>query len=510
MASQSDATVVQEFMSITGASAEVAGASLASCNNDLEQAVAAFFDSATSTDAAAMDDDVVDEDAPAAPAAVLPPPLDNSADLVKSILDGAAKPEDEPPSWSAGGRALGSAAADDEPAPAPDAAPAAAERTNPKKVRVIFWADGFTVEDVGDEEAEAAQAAAAPAAPRRTGLATLGSAAERAADRPQMPKLPPLRKYEDNVKFMEDLKKGIPPLELREIDLSTGAPRARPVVTNLHSNLGPGRVADPLIPCAPLALSRTSCSATCGPRRTRPRRRSGRKPCPRRHRRRQSCSRSVAQGRRSEARPPPPPARRARRAARARLPPLAHGSGRASMRPRRASPARHMRIRAARVPGTAEPLQILSRVPRLPHPRPPHPRLPHARPTPARAQVDLGAPTTDVQVRLAGGEVPPQRLKLNRTHSVTDLLTLLEQTLQACPDRALACVAPLHVQPHWLLAPGCIYRPKRVACAPMQAAGVAGRPYVLMDGFPPKPLAASDASLQEAGLINAAVTLRWS
>jgi len=121
-----------------------------------------------------------------------------------------------------------------------------------------------------------------------------------------MPKLPPLRKYEDNVKFMEDLKKGIPPLELREIDLSTGAPRARPVVTNLHSNLGPGRVADPLIPCAPLALSRTSCSATCGPRRTRPRRRSGRKPCPRRHRRRQSCSRSVAQGRRSEARPPPP------------------------------------------------------------------------------------------------------------------------------------------------------------------------------------------------------------
>jgi hypothetical protein len=47
-------------------------------------------------------------------------------------------------------------------------------------------------------------------------------------------------------------------------------------------------------------------------------------------------------------------------------------------------------------------------------------------------------------------------------------------------------------------------------CSPVQAAGVAGRPYVLMDGFPPKPLAASDVSLQEAGLINAAVTLRWS
>ena len=85
--------------------------------------------------------------------------LDNSADLVKSILEGAAQPQDESTPWSGGGRALGSAA-DDEPAPAADAAPAAAERTNPKKVRVIFWADGFTVEDVSVEEAEAARAAA--------------------------------------------------------------------------------------------------------------------------------------------------------------------------------------------------------------------------------------------------------------------------------------------------------------------------------------------------------------
>ena len=209
--------VVQEFMSITGASAEEARAGLASSNNDLEQAVAAFFDSgAASTDAAMMEEeDAVDEEAPAAPAApaaALPPPLDTSADLVKSILEGAAQPQDESTPWSGGGRALGSAA-DDEPAPAADAAPAAAERTNPKKVRVIFWADGFTVEDVSVEEAEAARAAAGPPAPRRTGLATLGTAAERAAERPQMPKLPSLRKYEDNVKFMEDLKKGIPPVE---------------------------------------------------------------------------------------------------------------------------------------------------------------------------------------------------------------------------------------------------------------------------------------------------------
>ena len=422
--------MVQEFMSITGASAEVAGASLASCNNDLEQAVAAHFDSAASTDDAAMDDAAVDEDAPAAPAApaaVLPPPLDNSADLVKSILDGAAKPQDEPPSWSTGGRALGSAAADDEPAAAPDAAPAAAERANPKKVRVIFWADGFTVEDVGDEEAEAAQAAAAPAAPRRTGLATLGSAADRAADRPQMPKLPPLRKYEDNVKFMEDLKKGIPPLELREIDLSTGAPRARPVDIML-GDLRPAPYP------AEAAKRQAAMSAAPAPTAT-----------------------LLAFGGAGQTLGGPP-------AAATSASSEASGAGsaaatgtweRASLdAPQARQPCRRMRMRAARVPGAAEPLQILSRVPRLPHPRPPHPRLPHPRPTPARAQVDLGAPTTDVQVRLAGGEVPPQRLKLNRTHTVTDLLTLLEHTLQARPTLRTRLRAPFHAQSHWLPALG--------------------------------------------------------
>ena len=61
---------------------------------------------------------------------------------------------------------------------------------------VIFWADGFTVEDVTAEEAAAAAAAKAPPAPRRTGLATLGSEASRGGG-PPMPKLPELRKYED-------------------------------------------------------------------------------------------------------------------------------------------------------------------------------------------------------------------------------------------------------------------------------------------------------------------------
>ena len=82
------------------------------------------------------------------------------------------------------------------------------------------------VEDVTAEEAAAAAAAAAPAAPRRTGIATLSGSRGPAAP---PPRVPPLRRYEDNAEFMQDLKRGIPPVELRELDLSTGTPRPRPV-----------------------------------------------------------------------------------------------------------------------------------------------------------------------------------------------------------------------------------------------------------------------------------------
>ena len=43
------------------------------------------------------------------------------------------------------------------------------------------------------------------------------------------PELPELRRYEENKEFMEHLKRGVPPVELREFDLSSGAPLPRPV-----------------------------------------------------------------------------------------------------------------------------------------------------------------------------------------------------------------------------------------------------------------------------------------
>jgi len=84
--------------------------------------------------------------------------------------------------------------------------------------------------------------------------------------------------------------------------------------------------------------------------------------------------------------------------------------------------------------------------------------------------VDQTAPTTAVQVRLAGGA--PQRFTLNRVHTIGDLKCLVERHLSQ--------------------------------------AGEAARPYVLSAGFPPKPLADDDATLEGAGLLNAAVTHRWT
>ncbi|EOD28219.1 hypothetical protein EMIHUDRAFT_234983 [Emiliania huxleyi CCMP1516] len=64
---------------------------------------------------------------------------------------------------------------------------------------------------------------------------TLGGADSDAASTASAPVEPTrrnakkLRRYEENKEFMEHLKRGVPPVELREFDLSSGAPLPRPV-----------------------------------------------------------------------------------------------------------------------------------------------------------------------------------------------------------------------------------------------------------------------------------------
>jgi len=152
-----------------------------------------------------------------------------SGDVVSHILNNAKEGEDAE-RWAGPGRTL---SGDSSASPPTDS------RQNAKRVRIIFWADGFTVEDLSREEAEE-EAPAAPRA-RKTGIQTLGDHRAAESRMPQM-KVPELRKYEDNHQFMEDLKKGLPPSEFREIDLSSGIPvryglRLGPCVCPLYTIL---------------------------------------------------------------------------------------------------------------------------------------------------------------------------------------------------------------------------------------------------------------------------------
>ncbi|KAL1511458.1 hypothetical protein AB1Y20_006257 [Prymnesium parvum] len=216
---------IDEFVVVTGADRSMAEQLLATCDNDVAAAVALFFDQqADDSDGDSGDDSSTPADAPPEAAAAQLPT--EPVDLVGPILENARKETPPPPArWGGTGRPLGSAATPTEESapPPPQAGGALPERHNPKKVRVIFWADGFTVEDTTEEEAAAAPG---PSAPRRTGIATLGDSRSRAQ---AIPAIPSLRKYEEHKQFMEDLKRGIPPAELREIDLSSGIPRPRPV-----------------------------------------------------------------------------------------------------------------------------------------------------------------------------------------------------------------------------------------------------------------------------------------
>lgn len=196
MSSAASEENIAQFIELTGADEATAKSMLEAAKGDMDQAIALHYEP----------EGGASEASPAVAPTPEPPalPTESTTDLVGDILKNVRQEGEgsTASSWSGAGagRTLGAGAGASEGAEISDAAAAAAEplmadRTNAKKVRVIFWADGFTVEDVTAEEAAAAAAAKAPPAPRRTGLATLGSEAARSGA-PPMPKLPELRKYE--------------------------------------------------------------------------------------------------------------------------------------------------------------------------------------------------------------------------------------------------------------------------------------------------------------------------
>lgn len=414
-----DPADVGKFVEITGADEARAKAMLDAAKGDMDAALALHYDvhEGDDDDAPMPAAAAADEEAAATPAL----PAESTADLVGGILSNARQEgegEPKPNTWSGAGsgRALGSStaaapAADEgeagQPAPVDD--PMAAElppmdRSNAKKVRVIFWADGFTVEDVTAEEAAAAAAAKAPPPPRRTGVASIRDSAPSGpgAGMP-MPKLPELRKYEDEKEFMSDLQQSIPPKEFRELDLSTGTPRPRPVdimLGDMRPQAYPADLAKrqnmmPPMPQIGGQAKKSSFAAFSGSGQT-----------------------------------------------------LGGGGGEASSSSSAGAASSSAAEAATSSSGGGGEWSQGGRAP----------------PT-----VDEASATT-LQVRLASG--PPQRFKLNKTHTVADLKALVEQALAG--------------------------------------AGEAARPYVLAAGFPPKPLSDDAATIEAAGLVGAAVTQRWA
>lgn len=210
VAAESHEAAVDEFVAVTGESRDAARGYLQPHGFDVVDALEAFYSPAAEHES---DDDEPPHVEPArAAAAQLPtaPP----ADLVESILASARAevPPAAPNNFNGPGRALNSS--EESQSPPSNAGLPPMDRKNAKKVCVIFWADGFTVEDVTEQEA-----AAATPQPRKTGIATLSSGSSSAAG---MRTMPPLRKYEEHQAFMQDLKNGLPPVEFREMDMSSG------------------------------------------------------------------------------------------------------------------------------------------------------------------------------------------------------------------------------------------------------------------------------------------------
>jgi len=218
----------QTFMSVTGAGKEVAMAYLKKSHGNVDAAVASFFEE-ESGDGVQSDSDMVDESS-------VHESSSGAGEAVDSIL-GTAKEttqqKDEQSKWGGGVRLGGAQGVTHDSA----SASSAQESTNgavPKKVRqvrICFFSDGFTVDENDESEKEEAEPAAAQpkAAPRRTGLASLSDyTASRApgAKMPEMPKIPPLRRYntKENEAFLQDLKQGVVPPELRKRDGQTGEP----------------------------------------------------------------------------------------------------------------------------------------------------------------------------------------------------------------------------------------------------------------------------------------------
>jgi UBX domain-containing protein 1 len=201
---------LEMFMSVTGASRDVALRHLDATMGDVQQAILEFYDSPMEAD-------------PSASEAPRPEAASGGQDSnsIESIM-GLAKEGGE------GGKGSGKKGSgkgkDDRPA---------------RKIGIVFFSDGFMVDDEPDEDTDEEETPSAPEAPKppTRGIRMMSLddlPRETRGGRPplpkKLPKLAPLRSYDtpENKKFLEDVKKGVLPPSLQQKDEN-----GRPIPTTI-------------------------------------------------------------------------------------------------------------------------------------------------------------------------------------------------------------------------------------------------------------------------------------
>jgi len=210
----SSAEGVEMFMSVTGASQEKAQQYLQASGMDVQQAILTYLEAGEEPgDAAAAPA----AQAPAAAAAAAPSAPPGSID---SILGQANQNNSKKDGEAGKGSGKQSSSKDD---------------SFQRKVGLVFFADGFMVEeDMEEDEEEEEATPEAPKPPtRRIGMMSLADLApESGGQRPKLPKkiptLSPLRSYDtpENRQFLDDVKAGKVPKALQKRD-----EKGRPVPT---------------------------------------------------------------------------------------------------------------------------------------------------------------------------------------------------------------------------------------------------------------------------------------
>jgi len=178
-AAMSDGNAIENFMAVTGASKEVAAQHLAMARGNVDAAVAAFFDGAE--DGMEMPTGGLEEDPGPSPADA------SSTAAVESIL---ASVKGAKGSGKGDSRDAGKGSGKDGDTSG-----------NSMMIAIVFFADGFMVDDDPQPDKDPEPAPEEPAAPvqRRTGmmgLSDLKPSRGRRGPRPKLPKLKPLRSYD--------------------------------------------------------------------------------------------------------------------------------------------------------------------------------------------------------------------------------------------------------------------------------------------------------------------------